>query len=555
MSKRHQEDDESMILLMRRKEISEIVLLLILTGFLTPALNIKLAWAEPRTWIVDDDEPADFHTIQEAVNAANSSDTIFVKNGTYYEHVVVNKALSLVGENRSNTIIDGNGTGNVLRVSASYVGICGFTIQKSGSAGSLEAGIFLNGARFCNVTHNNLVGNCYGISLTSSSNNSIYENNITNNNVGGIDFAFSNNNTICKNDITRNIYGTAIRFTGSDNNQIFQNNIENNGYGIILGSSDNNIVAENNITKNHADGVSLSIAWYNIISGNNITANQACIYIEYSRYDNISKNNIANGNVGIYFHHGDGHAFYHNNFVNNKDQIYFLDICVNNTWDDGYPSGGNYWSDYTGIDNYSGPYQNETGSDGIGDTPYIVEGNNIDHYPLMNPYTPHNIAITNVVPSKNVVGQGYCTSINITIANQGNTPETITVTTYANTTTLQTNILALENNASTTITLTWNTTGFAYGYYTIWAYALPVLGELNKTDNTLMDGTVLVTVPGDVSGDCLCDMLDISILADKFLTQPPNPLYDPNCDINNDGIIDMADISIAIDHFLQEFTP
>jgi parallel beta-helix repeat protein len=544
-----------MISLMRRKEISEIVLVLILTGFLTTALNIQPAKAESRTWIVDDDGPADFHTIQDAVNAANSSDTIFVRNGTYYEHVAVNKALSLVGENSNNTIIDGNGTGNVLTVSASYVGICGFTIQKSGSEGWLEAGILLNGARFCNVTHNNLVDNCYGIILWSSSNNSIHENNITNNYVGGIKFESSNNNTICKNDITRSIDGTAICFAASDNNQIFQNNIENNGYGIILRSSDNNIVAENNITKNYADGVQLLAAWYNIVSGNNITDNDVCIYVEYSRYNNISQNNIANSNVGIYLRHG-GNAFYHNNFVNNKDQAYFLDTRLNNTWDDGYPSGGNYWSDYTGVDLYGGPFQNETGSDGIGDTPYLIEVNNIDHYPLMNPYMPlHNIAIIAIASSKTIVGQGYGTSINITIANQGNTSETIIVTTYANTTTLQINILTLENNTSTTITLTWNTTAFAYGYYTIWAYALPILGELNKTDNTLIDGTVLVTVPGDANGDCLCDVQDISILVDKFLTKPGDAQWDSNSDIQNDLIIDMADISIAIDHFLQEFTP
>jgi nitrous oxidase accessory protein NosD len=58
-----------------------------------------------------------------------------------------------------------------------------------------------------------------------------------------------------------------------------------------------------------------------------------------------------------------------------------------NTWDDGYPSGGNYWSNYTGIDEYSGPSQNETGSDGIGDTPYVIDENNTDRYPLMAPFS------------------------------------------------------------------------------------------------------------------------------------------------------------------------
>lgn len=57
-------------------------------------------------------------------------------------------------------------------------------------------------------------------------------------------------------------------------------------------------------------------------------------------------------------------------------------------WDNGYPSGGNYWSDYKGVDLYSGPYQNITGCDGIGDTPYIIDEYNVDRYPLMNPWTP-----------------------------------------------------------------------------------------------------------------------------------------------------------------------
>jgi hypothetical protein len=57
-------------------------------------------------------------------------------------------------------------------------------------------------------------------------------------------------------------------------------------------------------------------------------------------------------------------------------------------WDDSYPSGGNYWSDYIDVDVYHGVSQNIAGSDGIGDTPYVIDANNIDHYPLMSPWTP-----------------------------------------------------------------------------------------------------------------------------------------------------------------------
>jgi hypothetical protein len=66
-----------------------------------------------------------------------------------------------------------------------------------------------------------------------------------------------------------------------------------------------------------------------------------------------------------------------------------------NVWDDGYPSGGNYWSDYNGTDLYSGPYQNQTGSDRIGDTPYVADANNTDRYPLMAAYGMFDVGTWN----------------------------------------------------------------------------------------------------------------------------------------------------------------
>ena len=77
---------------------------------------------------------------------------------------------------------------------------------------------------------------------------------------------------------------------------------------------------------------------------------------------------------------------YHNNFIENSVQASVDPASFTTAWNEPYSSGGNYWSDYNGSDVFSGPYQNETGSDGIGDTPYIMDNNNTDHYPLMNPY-------------------------------------------------------------------------------------------------------------------------------------------------------------------------
>jgi len=83
------------------------------------------------------------------------------------------------------------------------------------------------------------------------------------------------------------------------------------------------------------------------------------------------------------------------------------------------------------------------------------------------------------------------------------------------------------------------------------ANAIILPGETNTTDNTFIDGFILVTIAGDVTGEGVCDMQDISILVDKFLKTPKDREWDPNCDINDDLSIDVADISIAINHFLE----
>jgi hypothetical protein len=106
----------------------------------------------------------------------------------------------------------------------------------------------------------------------------------------------------------------------------------------------------------------------------------------------------------------------------------------------------------------------------------------------------HDVAVTSILPSRTIVGQGYSTKINVTVANQGDYTETFNVTLYANTTfALQT--ITLESGASTTITFTWNTTGFAEGNYTISAYAIPVPGEVDTADNLYVDGTVQIVPP------------------------------------------------------------
>ena len=189
----------------------------------------------------------------------------------------------------------------------------------------------------------------------------------------------SSNNSIFGNDITASD-DEGIMLYESPNNTISGNNITNNGLSIWLYESPNNTISGNNITNNN-NGIYLYGSSNNSISGNNITNNNNGIVLYDSSSNNISGNNITNNEYGIMLYDSSDNFICHN-FVDNTEQVY-ADTDSTNFWDDGYPSGGNYWSNYAGNDTYSGPYQNETGSDGIGDTPYVIYANNQDRYPLM----------------------------------------------------------------------------------------------------------------------------------------------------------------------------
>jgi parallel beta-helix repeat protein len=129
----------------------------------------------------------------------------------------------------------------------------------------------------------------------------------------------------------------------------------------------------------------------NRIHSNDITKNSDGIYLFDSSTNTITGNNITNSQIGIGFKTSSNNMIYNNYFVSNVQQVHdshMDDSSVTssvNYWDFGYPLGGNYWSDYTGVDAKSGANQDQLGSDGIGDTPYTIYENNKDNYPLM-PY-------------------------------------------------------------------------------------------------------------------------------------------------------------------------
>jgi hypothetical protein len=165
----------------------------------------------------------------------------------------------------------------------------------------------------------------------------------------------------------------------------------------------------------------------------------------------------------------------------------------------------------------------------------------------------HNIETTDITTSKVLVGEGFTSNISVTVVNEGAFTETFNVTSYANETATASQNITLESGNSTTVTLTWDTTGFAYGNYTISAVADTVTGETYTSDNTLANGSVMVTIPGDANGDKIVDIFDIGVISAHWYPGPPvGPLgYDANADINNDGAVDIFDIGITSAHWGQ----
>ena len=440
----------------------------------------------------------------------------------------------------------------------------GIKLQNLTLANNFFGALLLNTSR-TQICSNNIVSNgaitewynC-GIWMSfKSSNNTVSMNNISYN-LEGMWIYGGANNTITSNDIVESgkpggTWGVVIKATSYCN--ISFNKVRNTDYGagICISSSKNNIVNSNSIERG-IKGVTIS-GPNNIVSFNNISECQIGMDM-YPRTSNctIESNNIVScQRYAAYIMSSTyGNKFFHNNFMGNT--VIFFEGGSCGVWDNGYPSGGNYWSDYTGIDEKSGSNQNQPGSDGIGDTPYTINGigSNKDKYPLMTPWKPisHNVAVVNVLPSKTIIAQGFSASINISLFNTGEHTETFNVSLYANLAFVTQQTVTLGNDASTTITLTWNTSGFARGNYTMKAIADTVEGEICTADNTCIDGLILVTWVGDLNADFDVDEDDLWYFCEAFIDYYKIHVKDPLCDFDNDCDIDEDDLWCFCEAFI-----
>jgi len=288
-----------------------------------------------------------FSSIQQAINEAENYSTIYVPRGIFYENVIVNKSISLVGANDFSSVIDGRNVGTVLEITASNVVIRGFKLQNSGY-GWIKHGIYVYRADYCIIENNYFFNNCHNIRLNYSRYSVVREN-------------------IINGVMTQpTMYG--IRIENSINCTVEGNHVSDCVGAIHLQNATNCAVSKNLVCRN-----SQGIRFYTPCTHNLV-------------FDNDFSNNSYEGMISVMPDNATlvGNKVFHNNFINNSSPL--IGTIIGIIWDDGYPSGGNYWSRYNGTDFKTGHFQNETGYDGIGDLYYSINPTYKDNYPLMHPY-------------------------------------------------------------------------------------------------------------------------------------------------------------------------
>lgn len=313
-----------------------------------------------------------FITIQSAINDKHTLDghTLLVGSGTYYEDVTIDKSIVLKGDDKETTHIDGGNQVSTVEVNANGVMLSGFTVL---NGRSVYAGVTIN-----------------------SDFNMVYGNNINDNTGKGVLIEGGAYNIISGNLLSDNIRDAIFMISAHDNCIVGNEIISTAGYsGISLNTgSFGNLVSGNSITDSAEKGIEITdYAYGNWVCSNTVqnSGEVGVKMFEYCHDNTVCSNIIQNsGDTGILVHdYAYDNRIYHNSVFNStKYNGYEEYVCTGISWDNGYPSGGNYWDDYTGDDNFSGPHQNIPGSDGIGDTHYKIDGwsNAKDFYPLMNPF-------------------------------------------------------------------------------------------------------------------------------------------------------------------------
>jgi parallel beta-helix repeat protein len=410
---------------MKRNSILPILVILI-TGLFAYSVSVHIVRASGTVYI-----RADGSVDPPTAPIASADNITYVFSGNVSESVVIERDNIIV--NGAGHAVQGAGAGNGMTLTGrANVTISDLTITTfavgillTGSSNGVQIvgnSVTANGQTGILVTatcfHNSLIGNnvtknpSLGIWLQGSTSNVLSDNNVTYNG-DGIYIFNSFNNTLLGNVMEDNTYNFGVygddlpSFTQSidtsnvvddkpvyylvnqSNTLISPETYPNVGYMGLVNCT--NMTVQGLNPPSNVQGILLVLTSNSKIIGNNLASHGSGIYLWSSSNNILLANNVTNNGFGIVSVSSSNNSIFHNSFTNNPTQAHNEGLYAN-IWDDGYPSGGNFWNDYNGTDIYGGLYQNETGSDGIGDSNYTIDAKNIDHYPLVGTYNSYNVS-------------------------------------------------------------------------------------------------------------------------------------------------------------------
>jgi len=332
---------------------------------------------------------------------------IFVINN----HIKINIGfgLQIISSNKS-SVIDNEFTDNSKAISLNWS-------PNSNLSGNLVsnnyAGILVTSS-MVTMRNNTLIGNRYNFAVEGDQISHLMNDIDASNTVNGKPIYYWTN----KHNMEIPPDAGYVAIINSTNITVKDLTLTNNNEGVLLCFTSNSII-QNATSLNNLYGFPMFWASNNTITECKMEMGDYGFWLMYSSNNSIVANKIINNYCGVQLIRSSGNKILHNDFFSYEKQVE-TDSSLN-VWDDGYPSGGNHWSDYVGADLYSGPYQNLTGSDGIGDTPYPINADNKDNYPLMEPWsppedkTPPTIETPSYTPSEDVpLNQEVTVTVNVT---------------------------------------------------------------------------------------------------------------------------------------------
>jgi hypothetical protein len=444
--------------------------------------------------------PDDYPTIHAAIGNATDGDTIFVRPGTYEETPLkANKTLSLIGEGADSTKISFDPPytefwwnilqksivyENPIEVYADHFKLSGFTIVTTGGSIGIKGNgtkitgnqiltdIYVSGSHL-NITENTLLGdvevggsysniveNTFSGAITATGSYlNISANKKSSSSIIRIDSGITVSGSFCiisENAITAKGLHPSISVNGN-RNIVAKNNVTRSLVGISVGGSSNMIYGNriincfSQLTPLPLGGIAIGVSGNNTVFANRIVNNAWGANVNPNPKTNLTS------------------TFYHNNFVGNTQQVILSNDMFsygNDSFDNGVE--GNYWSDYTGID---------VDGDGIGDTPYIIDDNRLDRYPLMAPFDIDSVALE--LPE-------WATPPTIRLNSPENTTYASENVTLEFTVNKQTTWLAYSLDGQETVTVTGNITliGLSNGLHNVTVHAKDALENMGKSETT-----------------------------------------------------------------------